>query len=79
MLEIHNIYFMKKDFTEKQAKDWIIAHNYKLKKKDINKQHSSTEWRYNQIPKTKFKSFITKILPNGVHMIMGERIKSLKK
>ena len=37
MLEIHNIYFMKKDFSEKQAKDWIIAHNYKLKKKDIPK------------------------------------------
>jgi hypothetical protein len=43
MLEIHNIYFMKKDFTEKQAKDWIIAHNYnnyyimdKLKNKSLS-------------------------------------------
>ena len=74
MLELHNVYFMKKDFTEKQAQDWIKSHNYKLKKKKI-KQHHPTEWRYNQVPKTKFnpKSYITKILPNKVHMIFGER------
>ena len=73
VLELHNIYFMKKDFTEKEAQNWIKSHNYKLKKKDL-KQHSPTEWRYNQIPKQKFKSFVTKILPNGVHMIFGNRI-----
>lgn len=73
MLEIHNIYFMKKDWTEKQAQDWIKSHGYKLKKKDL-KQHSPTEFRYNQMPKQKFKKFVTKILPNGVHMIFGERI-----
>lgn len=48
MLEIHNIYFMKKDWTKKQAQDWIKSHGYKLKKKDL-KQHESTEWRYNDI------------------------------
>ena len=73
VLELHNIYFMKKDFTEKQAQDWIKSHNYKLKKKDL-KQHEPTEWRYNQIPKQKFKSFVTKVLPNQVHMIFGNRI-----
>jgi len=75
MLEIHNIYFMKKDFTEKQAQQWILKHKYKLKKKDL-KQHHPTEWRYNQMPKQKFnkEKYITKILPNKVHMIFGERI-----
>lgn len=72
MLELHNIYFMKKDFTEKKAREWIKSHNYKLKIKDL-KQHHPTEWRFNQMPKQKFKSFITKILPNGVHMIFGIR------
>ena len=71
-LEIHNVYFMKKDFSQSQAEAWIKAHGYKLKKKDL-KQHTPTEWRYNQMPKQKFKSFITKILPNGVHLILGER------
>ena len=49
MLDIHNIYFMKKDFTEKQAQDWIIKHGFKLKKKYL-KQHHPTEWRFNQVP-----------------------------
>lgn len=73
MLEIHNIYFMKKDFTEKQAREWILKHGYKLKKKDL-KQHHPTEWRFNQVPKQKFKSFVTKILSNKVHVIFGVRI-----
>jgi hypothetical protein len=75
MLEICNIYFMKKDFTEKQAQRWIKSHNYKLKIKDLHKgQYYPTQWRYNQMPKTKFKRFVTKILPNKVHMIFGVRI-----
>lgn len=90
-LKIHNVYFMKSQFTQAQAEAWIKAHGYKLKKKDQDKgqlEHGgtprspdrvgttqSTEWRYNQVPKQKFKSFVTKILPNGVHLILGERIK----
>ena len=76
MSEVHNIYFMKKDFTEEEAQEWILKHGYKIKKKDLN-QHYPTEWRYNQIPKTKFKSFFTIVLPNEVHMTLGviKRIK----
>ena len=40
-LEIHNVYFMKKDFSQSQAEAWIKAHGYKLKKKDL-KQHTPT-------------------------------------
>jgi len=72
-MEIHNIYFMKNEWTEKDAQKWIKSHNYKLKQKDLKNQHHPTEWRYNQMPKQKFKRFITKILPNGVHMIFGFR------
>lgn len=75
VLEIHNIYMMKKDFTQDQAEEWIKSHGYKLKKKDQGKgQHEPTEWRYNQVPKQKFKSFITKVLPNRVHLILGDRV-----
>ena len=71
-LTLHNIYFMKKNFTEKQAQQWILSHGYKLKIKDLN-QYEPHQWRFNQKPKQKFKSdsYITKILPNGVHMIFG--------
>lgn len=70
-MEVHNVYFMKKDFTEREAEEYIKSNGYKLKHKDIYHQHHPTEWRYNQIPKTKFKSFVTKILPNKVHIIFG--------
>lgn len=64
---------MKNKFTEKQAQEWILSHGYKLKIKDLT-QHEPYQWRYNQKPKQKFKSdsYITKILPNGVHMIFGQ-------
>ena len=67
---LHNIYGMKKDFTEKQVQNWILDHGYKVKKKDL-KQHEPTEWRYNQVPKQKFTKFRTQILPNGIHFIWG--------
>ena len=65
MLERHNVYFMKKDFTEKQAQDWIKSHNYKLKKKNL-KQHHPTEWRYNQVPK---QNLIRKVMSQKYYLI----------
>jgi len=62
---------MRNEWTEKNAQDWIRSHNYKLKLKDLKKQDIATEWRYNQVPKQKFKGFVTKILPNGVHLVFG--------
>lgn len=70
-MRLHTIYFMRNEWTEKNAQDWIKSHNYKLKLKDLKKQDIATEWRYNQVPKQKFKAFITKILPNGVHLVFG--------
>lgn len=82
VLTLHNIYFMKNKFTEKQAQEWILSHGYKLKIKDLTQSYDFSkknnknpyQWRYNQKPKQKFKSdsYITKILPNGVHMIFGQ-------
>ena len=72
MLEIHNIYFMTTDgWTKSKAEKWLRKHKYKIKKKDPH--YLGNEIRYNQMPKQKFKSFITKVLPNGVHMIFGTR------
>ena len=72
-LELHNIYFMRSQWSEKEAHKWLQQHGYKIKQKDLKKQDIATEWRFNQMPKTKFKRFVTKILPNGVHMIFGVR------
>ena len=72
VLEIHNIYFMTTDgWTKASAEKWLRKHKYKVKKKDPH--YLGNEIRYNQMPKQKFKSFITKVLPNGVHMIFGQR------
>ena len=73
-LELHNIYFMTTDgWTKAKAEKWLKSHDYKVKKKDPH--YVKDELRYNQIPKTKFnpKSYITKILPNRVHMVFGVR------
>lgn len=72
-LEIHNVYFMTTDgWTRSSAESWLQQHHYKIKKKDPH--HVGNELRYNQMPKQKFSRFVTKILPNGVHLIFGERI-----
>lgn len=76
MFELHNIYFMKSDgWTKASSEKWLKEHNYKIKKKDPH--YLGNEIRYNQMPKTKFKkdSYITKILPNKVHFILGIRKK----
>lgn len=71
-MEIHNVYFLKKDgWSKTTAEKWLKKHNYKIKKKDPH--YEGDQIRYNQMPKTKFKSFITKILPNKVHLILGDR------
>jgi hypothetical protein len=64
---------MRSGWTEKQSQKWVKDHGYKLKQKDIKKQDIPTEWRYNQLPKQKFKQFVTKILPGGIHFIFGSR------
>ena len=71
-LEIHNVYFMTTDgWTKSSAEAWLKKHNYKIKKKDPH--YVGHELRYNQMPKQKFKSFVTQVLPNGVHLVLGER------
>ena len=71
-LEIHSIYFMRTDWWNvTSSKKWLKDHDFKIKK---NAPHYiGDELRFNQIPKTKFKTFITKILPNNVHLVLGNR------
>ena len=77
VLILHSIYFMKKDFKQGQAQNWIIDHNFRIKIQDMPRgQHEENYWHYNIICKTKFKpdSFTVKIFPNGIHMVFGEHI-----
>jgi hypothetical protein len=63
---------MKRDgWTKSTAEKWLKQHNFKIKKKDPH--YLGDEIRYNQMPKQKFKTFFTKILPNGIHFIFGIR------
>ena len=69
---LHNIYFMRGDgWDRRSAEAWLKTHNFKIKKKDPH--ILGDQIRYNQLPKTKFmpRSYVTKILPNGAHMIFG--------
>ena len=71
-LTLHNIYFMRDDGWDKRsAEAWLKKHNFKIKKKDPH--YLGSQIRYNILPKTKFmpRSYVTKILPNGVHMTFG--------
>jgi len=71
-LELHSIYFMKTDgWNITSSKKWLKDHNYKIKK---NAPHfKGNELRYNQIPKQKFKTFVTKMLPSKVYLVLGIR------
>ncbi len=72
MGEIYNIFFLKDDFTETEARKWVALFGYRLKKKE--KQNHPTQWIFNQKkPRTEFKSYVTLITKDKVHSVFGFR------
>lgn len=66
--ETQAIYFMKPKFDEKSAEAWIKGH----KLKPIKAMHAvGNEMRYRLEDPKKYREFKTKVLPSGVHLVLG--------
>lgn len=55
-----------KIMTLESAIDWVKNHNYKVKKVDITDRF----YRFRQFTPKKTDKYITKVLPNGVELIL---------
>lgn len=65
-MTIQTILFPRSKFTEKEAKLWLQQHNFKFGKVDKTENYL----RYRQYAPN-FNRYITKILPNGVELVIG--------
>ena len=65
--ELQSILIDKSKFTLYQAKRWITMHGFKIKKVDITDRF----YRFRQNPPSKYKSFRTINLSNGIKAILG--------
>jgi len=65
--EIQSVYFMKPFFTESKALRWLDSYGYK----PIKPVHVlGDELRY-RIKEPKFKRYITRVVSNGIHLVLG--------
>jgi hypothetical protein len=65
---IHSVAFPR-TFTMDMIIDFLYKHNLKpIKKIDL---YQPNWYRVRIVDPKKFKSFYTKVLPNGIHLILG--------
>jgi hypothetical protein len=65
---VQAVYFIQPVWSETKAKKWLADHNYH----PIKTMHpSGDEMRYRLQSPDKFARFTTKVLPNGVHLVLG--------
>lgn len=81
MSKVQSVIFNRriKKWSLNDAKKWILNHNFKIKKIDINydinpitKRKYIVEYRFRQMNPDLFKKFYTGIIKNGeIHLIYG--------
>lgn len=65
--KVQSVYFMKPYYTNEKALKWLNSYGYK----PIKPVHElGDELRY-RIREPTFKRYITRIISNGVHLVIG--------
>ncbi len=59
---------VKHVWTPAGLRTWLVAHNHVPMK---HVEHIGNEIRYRILPKSRFVSFETEVLPNGIHLVIG--------
>jgi hypothetical protein len=68
MSEVHSILFDNKLYTPTTARAWLKEHNFKA----IKPAHKTTDnLRYRIQDPSKYKSFITKHVSDGITFVIG--------
>jgi hypothetical protein len=68
---VQSVRVPKDQFTLRQAKSWVKKHGYKLTFKGKGVDVTENQYRFRQRdPGTPHKRVRTKVLPNGVEMIL---------
>jgi hypothetical protein len=65
--KLHAVNFPKTGFTLKQSHKWLLEHNFKIPKKV---DETTNFYRYRQKLPDKRYTYTTKILPNGVELVL---------
>jgi len=68
--EIQALAFPKKDYNEKSIIDWLYKHQYKPLKA-VDKIQRPNFYRVRLTPPKKYKRYTTKILNDGIELILG--------
>jgi hypothetical protein len=64
---VHAIHFPKPRWTLERAERWLLKHAYTPIKDVDNTKHF---YRYRILPRSKKYNYFTKVLPNGIHMVI---------
>jgi len=72
MGEIHSIIFPKESFKVGEARQWLKKNKFIWNEK-VNKEYRHNFLTFRQKPPELFSRFITKVLPNGIELIIGYR------
>ena len=67
--EIHAVYFYKKDgWDTAKARAWLKREGITPRKR---MRYEGEQMRYSIVPKERFTHFTTKIVGNGIHIVLG--------
>jgi hypothetical protein len=67
-MPVQSVLIPRKKFNLTQAQDYVVEHNYKVKKVDLTENY----YRFRQYT-PKDEEYITKSLPNGVKLIIARK------
>jgi hypothetical protein len=75
-MKTQSVLLPKSKFSEKEATAYILKKKYSDKGKRIKNYKTTKFYRFRQLPPSHFKkdSFRTKVLNNGVELIIGKLI-----
>jgi len=74
--KVQSVLIPKKNFTLKKSHKWLLKHNFKIPKKV---DETINFYRYRQKLPNKKNTYTTKVLPNGVELVLMQKTESVKK
>jgi len=71
--DVQSVVFPKDKFNLTQARSFIKRNDYKQSFYGKPVDVTPTQYRFRQLAPGRFSDYRTKVLPNGVHLILGKR------
>lgn len=78
MSEVQSVVFPRDKYNLTQAKKWLKDNNYKVTYRNKPVDKTKTQFRFRQTAPSKYDSYVTKKLNNGILLILGFKNKNKK-